>query len=45
MSAVKIYVPRDATALALGADGVARAIVDAARRRGSEIELVRNGLR
>lgn len=45
MSAVKIYVPRDATALALGADGVARAIVDAAQRRGSEIELVRNGSR
>jgi formate dehydrogenase iron-sulfur subunit len=45
MSAVRIFVPRDATALALGADGVARAIGEAARARGIDIELVRNGSR
>jgi formate dehydrogenase iron-sulfur subunit len=43
MSRVKIYVPRDATAMALGADGIARAIAETARDRGVEIELVRNG--
>ncbi|HEX7914698.1 formate dehydrogenase beta subunit [Rudaea sp.] len=45
MSAVKIFVPRDATALALGAEATARAIVDEAKKRGVEIELVRNGSR
>ena len=45
MSGVKIFVPRDATALALGAEATARAIVDEAKRRGIEIELVRNGSR
>lgn len=45
MSGVKVYVPRDATALALGADAVARAIVETAQRRGVEIEMVRNGSR
>ncbi|MBS0583554.1 MAG: formate dehydrogenase [Proteobacteria bacterium] len=45
MSAVKIFVPRDATALALGAERTARAIADAARQRGVEVELVRNGSR
>ena len=45
MSGVKIFVPRDATALALGAEATARAIVDEATQRGIEIELVRNGSR
>jgi len=45
MSGVKIFVPRDATALALGAEATARAIVDEAKQRGIEIELVRNGSR
>lgn len=40
-----IYVPRDAAALALGADAVAAAIADEAARRGIAIKLVRNGTR
>ena len=38
-------VPRDAGALALGADEVERAIIAAERRRGIEIEIVRTGSR
>ena len=45
MSGVKIFVPRDATALALGAETVARAIADTAQARGIDIDLVRNGSR
>ena len=41
----RIYVPRDSSALALGADALATAIVDEAKARGIEIELVRNGSR
>jgi len=41
----RLYVPRDTTALALGADDVAEALVREARRRGMAIELVRNGSR
>ena len=42
---VKIYVPRDAAALGMGADQTARAILTEARRRGIAIELIRNGSR
>ncbi|THD82858.1 NADH-quinone oxidoreductase subunit NuoF [Aliigemmobacter aestuarii] len=42
---MKIYVPRDAAARALGADDVARAIADEAARRGLTVEIVRNGSR
>jgi len=42
---VKIYVPRDASALAMGADRTAAAIAAEAKRRGIEIELIRNGSR
>ena len=42
---VKIYVPRETTALALGADEVAASIEAEAASRGAEIELVRNGSR
>ncbi len=45
MSRVKVYVPRDSAALAVGADRVARRIVDEAASRGAEIELIRNGSR
>jgi len=45
MSAVKVFVSRDTTALALGAETTARAIGDEAKKRGIEIELVRNGSR
>ena len=43
--AVKIFVPRDATACALGADTVAESILVGASGRGVDIELVRNGSR
>jgi formate dehydrogenase iron-sulfur subunit len=41
----RIYVPRDAGALALSADEVERAIIAAARHRGLDIEIVRTGSR
>jgi len=45
MTVAKVYVPRDATACALGADAVAAAIAAAAADRGIGVELVRNGSR
>ena len=42
---MKVYVPRDAAARALGADDVAAAVVAEAARAGVEITLVRNGSR
>ena len=42
---IKIYVPRDSAALALGADEVAALIVLEARKRKVDIELVRNSSR
>ena len=42
---IRVYVPRDSTALALGADALAREIALEARRRGLDIEIVRNGTR
>ncbi|HEY0563225.1 MAG TPA: formate dehydrogenase, partial [Methylophilus sp.] len=44
-AAVKIYVPRDSTALSMGADRTAKAIAAEAQKRGIAIELVRNGSR
>jgi formate dehydrogenase iron-sulfur subunit len=41
----RIFVPCDSSALALGADDVAQALVAQAAQRGVEIELVRNGSR
>jgi formate dehydrogenase iron-sulfur subunit len=43
--ALRMFVPRDAAALALGADAVARALADAAARRGIAIQMVRTGSR
>ena len=40
-----VYVPRDASALSLGADEVAHAIAAEAKRRGLAVQLVRNGSR
>jgi formate dehydrogenase iron-sulfur subunit len=40
-----IYVPRETTALSLGADAVAAAVLAEAARRGAAVELVRNGSR
>ncbi|MFQ3788757.1 formate dehydrogenase beta subunit [Halomonas sp. A29] len=42
---VRIFVPRETTALALGADEVAARIEAEAAARGVEVELVRNGSR
>jgi formate dehydrogenase iron-sulfur subunit len=42
---MKLFVPRDAAARALGADAVAAAVGAEAARRGIAIELVRNGSR
>jgi len=42
---MKIYVPRDAAAKALGADAVAKAVVAEAAKRGVTVELIRNGSR
>lgn len=42
---IKVFVPRDSTALSLGADKTAAAIQAEAQKRGIEIELVRNGSR
>ena len=41
----RVYVPRDAAALSVGADEVAAAIQHEARERGCDVELVRNGSR
>ena len=42
---LRIYIPRDTTALALGADGIATALTGSAASRGLTLELVRNGSR
>ena len=43
--AIKIYVPRDSSALSLGANKVAANIQAEAAKRGIEINLIRNGSR
>jgi formate dehydrogenase iron-sulfur subunit len=43
--AVKVYVPRDAAALGMGAEPTAQAILAEAARRGIRIDLIRNGSR
>jgi formate dehydrogenase iron-sulfur subunit len=43
--AIRIFIPRDATACALGADEVAESIRIGAEGRGLEVEVVRNGSR
>jgi len=42
---MKVYVPRDASARALGADAVAQAVIREAEKSGLPVELVRNGSR
>ena len=42
---VKIFVPADAAAVACGADEIAAAIATSAKKRGKEIQIVRNGSR
>jgi len=41
----KIYVPRDAAALSMGADAVVKAIVAEAKKKNADVEIVRNGSR
>ncbi len=41
----RIFVPRDAAALSMGADAVAKAIAAEAQKRNATIEIVRNGSR
>ena len=41
----KIYIPRDSSALSMGAEKVALAIGSEAKKRGIEIEIIRNGSR
>ena len=45
MSAVKVFVPRDSAALAVGADEVAAALLAECQCRGLDLALVRNGSR
>jgi len=45
MSAVKIYVPLDSAAVAMGADEVAAAIAHEATANGEAVEVIRNGSR
>jgi formate dehydrogenase iron-sulfur subunit len=45
MSTVTVYVPGDAGAVSVGADGVARALDAEAARRGRSVRIVRNGSR
>lgn len=42
---ITVYVPRDSSALSLGAHQVAEQIVAEAKQRGADIQLVRNGSR
>jgi formate dehydrogenase iron-sulfur subunit len=45
VSAVTVWVPKDASALSLGAEAVARAIEAGARNRGLDVRVRRNGSR
>src|SRR3954454_19489964 len=40
-----VFVPRDATALSLGAESVARAIAQQAAQTGVDVQILRNGSR
>ena len=42
---IKVYVPRDSAALSVGAESVAQAVAEEARRRRTDIAVVRNGSR
>ena len=42
---LRVYLPLDSTALALGADTVANAVIDACQARGIDVDLVRTGSR
>lgn len=42
---LRVFVPRDAAAVAVGADEVAAALAAAAKKAGAQVQLVRNGSR
>ncbi len=42
---IKVYIPRDSSALSMGAEKVAAAIASEAKKRGVDIQIVRNGSR
>ena len=44
-SSIKIYIPRDAAALSVGAERVVKAMHDEAKKRSINIEIIRNGSR
>jgi formate dehydrogenase iron-sulfur subunit len=44
-TAIRVYVPRDAAALSVGAEATVRALEAEAARRGQALEVVRNGSR
>ena len=44
-ASIKIYIPRDAAALSVGANRVANAIEAEAKKRGASIQIIRNGSR
>lgn len=41
----KIYIPRDSSALSVGAEKVATAVAQEAKKRGLDVEIIRNGSR
>jgi formate dehydrogenase iron-sulfur subunit len=45
MNPVAVFVPGDAAAVSVGADGVARAIAEGGAARGVDLRIVRNGTR
>jgi len=45
MSPARVFIPKDAAALSVGADAVARLIGEEAARRGATVEIVRTGSR
>lgn len=45
MSSVKVFIPRDSVALALGADEVAAALSDQLKGKGTSVEIIRNSSR
>jgi formate dehydrogenase iron-sulfur subunit len=45
MTAVTVYIPRDAAARGVGADETAAAIAEEARRRNLDVNIIRNGSR
>ncbi|MFM2434328.1 MAG: hypothetical protein RL063_307 [Pseudomonadota bacterium] len=42
---IKIYIPRDSSALSMGAEKVALAIGNEAKKRGLDVQIIRNGSR